>query len=158
MPKHQTFRCEFEWRQAEHQTASSVHHFLVLDTELSALGESWLLPHPSSPPSTALYLPTAKHLPGSEQTTNLANLRAEAQKQEQGHSRQLTKRLHAGLKQNGANHTSTENPISLLCQELFLLCHVDCDLHWMLRISSSAFFGTRMDFPRGLLSSHSHWC
>lgn len=152
-----TFRCVFEWRQAEHQNASSVHRFQVRDTELSALGEPQLLLHPSSLPSTAHSLPTAKILPESEETPNLANLRAEAQKQEQGHVRQLMKRLHAGLKENGANHTSTENPISLLCQELFLLCHVDCDLHRMLRISSSAFFGTWMDFPRGLLSSQSHW-
>lgn len=102
-----TFRSVFEWRQAEHQNASSVYWFQVLDIELSALGEPLLLPHPSSPPSTTHSIPTAKHLPESEETPNLANLKAEAQKQEQGNFRQLTKRFHAGLKENGANHTST---------------------------------------------------
>lgn len=90
-------------------------------------------------------MPMAKHLPKSKEAPNLANLRAEAEKQEQGHFRQLTKNLHAGRKESGAKHTSTENPISLLCL-LFLLCHVNCDLHRMLRISPSAFFGTGMDF------------
>lgn len=33
-----TFRCVFEWRQAEHQNASSVHWFQLLDTELPVLG------------------------------------------------------------------------------------------------------------------------
>lgn len=93
-------------------------------------------------------MPMAKHLPERKEAPNLANLRAEEQKQEQGHFRQLTKSLRAGLKENSANNTSTENPISPLCQlqQLFLLCHVDCDLHRMLRISLSAFFGTGMDF------------
>lgn len=90
----------------------------------------------------------SKHLPESEETPNLANLRKKAQKQEQGHFRQLTKRLHTEIKENSANHTSTENPISLLyqLQQLFLLCLIDCDLHRMLRISPSAFFRTGMDF------------
>lgn len=117
------FRCVFEWRQAEHQNASSVHQFQVSDTELPVLGKHLLLLHPSSPSSTAHSMPMAKHLPESEETPNL---RPEAQKQEQGHFRQLTS---ACMKENCANHTSTENPISLLCQlqQLFLFCHVDCN-------------------------------
>lgn len=47
-------------------------------------------------------------------------------KQEQWHFRQI---ISACRKENCANHTSTENPISLLCQlqQLFLFCHVDCN-------------------------------
>lgn len=87
------------------------------------------------------------------EATECNQLNCMQQHQQRDDSEHLTKRLHAGQKEKGANQVSTENPVDLLCQpgQTLLLYHLGYNLCKMCRHSPSPFLVEVTDFPRCLL-------